>query len=196
MRGKDAAQRFAETFREAMEKEEAVAVYADDADLSDYEVGFVESVSDDEVVLLALSAKGEPDGRLVVPVADINRVEYGSLYTKRLELLFQYRGDVYEREHLRIPVSIQRDTKGLLEFAREQGIVVSLVDRFGTGPAGLVRGVADDYVELERLTSQGEPDGTAILMLAAIERVHIGRREEQMIQFLYRYHFGLKRLFE
>jgi hypothetical protein len=196
MKGKDAAQRFAETFREAMGKDEAVAVYANESDLNDYEVGFVEAVSEEDLILLALSPKGEADGRLVIPLLDVHRVEFGSSYTKKLELLYQYRGDIFDRDFKAIPATVRRDSRSLLEYARDNGMLVNLVDRFGYGPSGFVRSVADDYVEVERLGSGGEPDGTSILMLDAIDRVHVGRREEQMLLFLYRYHYELKRLLE
>jgi hypothetical protein len=196
MNGRNAAQRFEEILRHARESESAIAVYANDSDLNDYEVGFVEDVGTRSLVLLALTPKGEPDGRQVILVEDIHRIDAETAYTKKLSLLYSYRTSVFETDFHKLPKDTGRDVPSLLEVAREQNICVNLVDQYGYGPSGFIRQVGTDHVELERLNSKGHPDGIAVIMLDAIDRVHLGRREEQVLAFLHRYNVGLKRLLD
>ncbi|HEY0867869.1 MAG TPA: hypothetical protein VGE01_10835, partial [Fimbriimonas sp.] len=90
--------RFIDTLVTAQEKGSAVAVYADAEDFQSYEVGFVDHVDKSEVVLLCLTPKGEPDGRRALRTEDISRIDVDNAYTRKLELLYQYRENVFDKD--------------------------------------------------------------------------------------------------
>lgn len=195
MAGIDGKSRFVERLQIAQEKGSAVALYADADDYQSYEVGFVEHADTEEVVLLCLTPKGEPDGRRSFRSDDILRVDLDNAYTRKLELLYQYRETLFESDFRKLPLR-GNDVRSQLEAAREANTIVHLVDGNDYGPSGFVKEVGDDYVELSRIGSNGEPDGTATVLMAGIQKVHIGRRQEQVLEFLYRYNHELKRLLE
>jgi len=195
MAGSSGKSRFIQTLTQALEKGNAVSVYAEAEDYQSYEVGFVEHVDNYELTLLCLTSKGEPDGRRVLHMDDVMRVDVDNAYIRKLELLYQYRDTIFEREFRSGPKG-SADLKAQLLHASETNSVVHLVDGNDYGPSGFVREIGEDYIEIERLGPQGEPDGHATLLLSNIAKVHIGRRSEQMLEFFHRYNFGLRKLLD
>lgn len=194
MAGIDGKSRFLETLRTACTDGKAVAVYSESEDFQSYEVGFVEHVSSSELVLQCLTSKGEPDGRRVLHMDDVLRVDADNAYTRKLELLYQYRDSVFDKNFASGPKGSRQDLRAQLLHAKETNVVVHLVDGNDYGPSGFVREVGEDYVELERVGASGEPDGKATLLMSHVTKVHIGRRSEQILAFLYRYNYELKKL--
>jgi hypothetical protein len=194
MAGIDGKSRFLETLRTACESDRAVAVYSDSEDYQSYEVGFVEHVDSRELVLQCLTSKGEPDGRRVLRMDEVMRVDMDNAYTKKLELLYQYRDSVFEKSFRPGPTSKKIDVRTQLLHAQQSNTIVHLVDGNDYGPSGFVREVGEDYVEIERVGPNGEPDGRATMLMGNVAKVHIGRRSEQILEFLYKYNYELKRL--
>jgi hypothetical protein len=193
MAGIDGKTKFLQTLTEALDKGRAVAVYADSDDFQSYEVGFVEHVDAEEVVLLCVTPKGEPDGRRALRTDDVSRVDLDTSYTRKLELLYEYRETLFDKEFRPAPpggVSLRAQ----LEHAKETHTLVHLVDGNDYGPSGFVQAIGEDYVEILRIGVNGEPDGVATILSAGIAKVHFARRQEQVLEFLYRYNFELKRL--
>ncbi len=193
MAGIDGKTKFLQTLSEALGKSRAVAVYADADDFQSYEVGFVEHVDSEEIVLLCLTPKGEPDGRRAIRTDDVSRVDLDTAYTRKLELLYQYRDSIFDKDFRPAPAGAA-SLRSQLEHAKQNHTLVHLVDSNDYGPSGFVHSVGDDFVEIERIGPNGEPDGIATILSAGICKVHFGRRQEQLLEFLYRYNFELKRL--
>lgn len=187
--------RFISVLERAHEKGHAVAVYADENDFQSYEVGFVEYVDAHELMLMCLTPKGEPDGKRGIRTEDIARIDAENAYTKKLELLYQYRDSVFDPD-FRPSASGGSDLRNQLLKAREDGVLVHLVDSNDFGPTGFVREVGEDFVDLERIGNHGEPDGQCTVLMHSISKVHIGRRQEQVLEFLNRYNHGLRKLLE
>jgi hypothetical protein len=186
--------RFLQTLHEAQTGNAAVAVYADSEDYQAYEVGFVEFADAHEIVLLCLTPKGEPDGRRILRMDDVMRVDVENSYIKKLELLYQYRDSLFDKDFTDRPKGGKPDLHGLLVQALEDHHVVHLVDGNDYGPSGFVKDVGEDFVVIDRIGPHGEPDGIATLLLSNVSKVHVGRRTEQILSFLHRYNHGLKKL--
>jgi len=196
MAGIEGKARFVSTLQQAQHQERAVAIYSDADDYQSYEVGFVEYADMSEVVLLCLTPKGEPDGRRALRMDDIARVDSDNSYIKKLELLYQYRTSIFHNDFKPKPERQGGDLRSQLLAAKDSNSIVHLVDSNDYGPSGFVKHVGDDYIEIERIGSNGEPDGASTLLLGTICKVHIGRRQDQVLEFLYRYNHELKRLLE
>jgi|GEM_PF-1863882 len=196
MAGTHGKARFLTTLHEAQDADRAVAVYADSDDYQSYEVGFVEHADSTEIVLLCLTPKGEPDGRRALRTDDVVRVDTDNAYTRKLELLYQYRETVFDKDFRPLPPKAKTDLRSQLEHARDQNVIVHLVDDNDYGPSGFVRELGDDYIELERVGTTGEPDGRSTMLVNSISKVHLGRRRDQVLEFLYRYNHGLRKLLE
>jgi len=194
MAGIDGKERFLTTLSQAQEQSRAVSIYADADDFQAYEVGFVEHADSSEVVLQCLTSKGEPDGRRAIRTDEIIRIDTDNAYIRKLELLYQYRDDIFEKNFR--PSPPKTDVASQLRHAKESNTIVHLVDCNDYGPSGFVRQLGDDFVEIERIGNNGEPDGVSTMMVSSITKVHIGRRPDQVLEFLYRYNYELKRLLE
>jgi hypothetical protein len=84
-----------------------------------------------------------------------------------------------------------RNTEG---WTHHFNAIVHLLDRNDYGPNGFVREVGSDYVEIQIISNNGEPDGYSTVLLSGISKIHVGRRQDQVLEFLYRYNHDLKRL--
>ncbi|CAN5597355.1 hypothetical protein BH11ARM2_BH11ARM2_34680 [soil metagenome] len=195
MAGMGAKTRILQLLNDAQDVGRAVAVYSDSEETSGYEVGFVGHVDGDHLTLNALTNRGEADGMRYYSLDEIVRVDTETSYIARLELLYEYRESVFNFEFAKGPRGSQ-DLRGQLLHAQEMGTVIHLVDSGDVGPTGLVLSVGEDHVEIERLTSNGERDGRTVMLFEDIAKAHFGRKNEQVLGFLYRYHVGLKRLLE
>jgi hypothetical protein len=189
----DAKGKFEELLHDAMKSGKAVAVYAEPDDFQSYEVGFVDFADGSELSLLCLTPKGEPDGVRLIRLENVSRIDVDTQYTRKLELLYSYRDSLVPHD---FPERGVGGARAQLERAAETKTVVHLVDGQDYGPTGYVSQVGDDFVFIDRLGSNGEPDGSAMVRLESIMKVHVGRRQEQVLGFLNRYHHGLKRLLE
>jgi hypothetical protein len=196
MAGIEGKARFLNTLQDAHARGRAVAVYAEADDYQAYEVGMVEHADGSETVLLCLTPKGEPDGRRAIRTDDIVRVDCDNSYIRRLELLYQYRESIFEKDFRAHTLRTGADLHSQLLNAKDSNTIVHLVDASDYGPSGFVRHVGDDYVEIERIGNNGEPDGTSTILMGSICKVHLGRRQDQVLEFLYRYNYDLKRLLE
>lgn len=186
--------RFLQTLHEAQTNSAAVAVYADSEDYQAYEVGFVEYADAHEVVLLCLTPKGEPDGRRILRMEDVMRVDVENAYIKKLELLYQFRETVFAKDFPDRPKSGRGGMQSVLAKAQEDRQIVHIVDGNDYGPSGFVKEVGDDFVVIDRIGGHGEPDGCATLLLDHVSKIHVGRRTEQILAFLHQYNHGLKKL--
>ncbi|RYG36221.1 hypothetical protein EON81_10410 [bacterium] len=195
MAGMGAKTRILQILTDAQAAGRAVAVYSDSEEASGYEVGFVGYIDSGDLTIHALSNRGEPDGKRQYELEEVVRVDIDTSYIRRLELLYEYRDSIFDKEFPKTPAGHQ-DLRAQLLHAMEIGTLVHLVDSNDVGPTGLVHSVGDDHAEIERISTNGEPDGRTVMLFDDIAKAHIGRRSEQVLGFLYRYHVGLKRLLE
>lgn len=188
--------KFYEVLREIQAREKLVCVFHGDDEHDKFDVGFVESLTPTTVTLLSVSPRGEYDGRVVMHIDDLNRVETDDRYSRKIALLHEYRGSVFKSDDHVNPGARDYAFAEQLQSAKESGSVICIEDMKGNAVTGYVREIGDDYVELEALTQLGEPDGTALLSLDEVARVQIGARDQQVRNFLYQYNFGLRKLLE
>lgn len=185
---------FLETLDKARQEGRAVAIYTEGEGFERYEVGFVDDAGNREIALRLLTTRGEPDGRRTVRTGDVARIDVDTLYLRKLETLYQFRDRVFADDFPSAPST--PGVRGQLEAARDARSVVHVVDGNDCGPVGYVRGVGEASVEIDRIGPHGEFDGRATLLLDAVAKVHVGRRQEQVAGFLHGYHDGLRKLIE
>ena len=188
--------KFFEVLRRVQEAEKLVCVFHGDDEHDKFDVGFVESLTNSTLTLLSVSPRGEYDGRVVMHLDDLNRVETDDRYSRKIALLHEYRGSVFKADDKVNKQALAFGIGEQLQAALEETCVVCVEDVKGNAITGFVREIGDDYVEVEALTQLGEPDGTSIISLEEVSRVQIGARDQQVRAFLYQYNFGLRKLLE
>lgn len=188
--------KFYDVLRDVQEKGKLVCVFHGDDEHDKFDVGFVESLTPTTLTLLSVSPRGEFDGRVVMHLDALNRVETDDRYSRKIALLHEYRGSVFRTDDRLNPVASAYGIGEQLQTAMDEGNVVCIEDLKGNAITGFVRELGDDYVEVEALTQLGEPDGKAIMSLDEVARVQIGARDQQVRSFLYQYNYGLRKLLE
>lgn len=188
--------KFFEVLKTQQDMQKLVCVYHGDDGHDKFDVGFVESVTPNSLTLLSVSPRGEFDGRVVMHLDDLNRVETDDRYSRKIEILHQYRGSVFKTEDHVNQQAKSDDIHRQLSRAAEERQVACIEDVKGNSVTGFVAEVGDDYVVVEALTQLGEPDGQSIINLEDLSRVQIASRDQQVRGFLYRYNFELRKLLE
>ncbi len=188
--------KFYEVLKQQQEKEKLVCVYHGDDGHDKFDVGFVESLTPDSLTLLSVSPRGEFDGRVVMHLDDLNRVETDDRYSRKIELLHQYKGSIFKTDDHVNPDAKTEDLHAQLQRAAEEQAVACVDDVKGNAVTGFIKEVGEDYVIVEGLTQLGEPDGQSIINLEDVTRVQIAARDQQVRGFLYRYNYELRKLLE
>ncbi len=188
--------KFYEVLRQQQEKEKLVCVYHGDDGHDKFDVGFVESLTPTTLTLLSVSPRGEFDGRVIMHLDDLNRIEMDDRYSRKIELLHQYRGSIFKTEDHVNPEARADDVHAQLVRAVNEHLVVCVEDIKGNSVTGFIMEVGDDFVLIEALTQLGEPDGQSLINLDELSRVQLGARDQQVRGFLYRYNYELKKLLE
>ncbi len=187
-------EKFIAALRSAQEMAKAVSVYvASESEGSKFEVGFVSAISEHDLTLACLNARGELDGSLVIRIEDIDVVELDDPYTRKVQLLHEYVGSVYKAAETFTP---GESFEGQLKRAIDEHLVVTAEDDRGHRFTGFVCEHGEEFFVLELLNAYGAPDGRAIVQKACVIKLEVDRRDEQARAFLYRYHYELKRLLE
>lgn len=189
---RDSESRFLDELRQAKTSGRAVAIYASTDSEGQYEVALIEHVDEENVALMCLTREGLPNGRRYLELSAIDRIDMDNAYLRKLELLHQYSDTVLEKTFRPGPSDGALVTQ--LRHAMDTNTLIEISDKDDYVLNGFVRYVGDDYVQVERVTKQGMPDGESIIRFEAIETVHIGQRSDQILEFLYRYNVDLKRL--
>jgi len=188
--------KFYEVLKQQQEKEKLVCVYHGDDGHDKFDVGFIESLTQTTLTLLSVSPRGEYDGRVVMHLDDLNRIEMDDRYSRKIELLHQYRGSVFKTDDHVNPKARADDLHAQLVRAVEEHEVACVEDVKANAVTGFVAEVGDDFVVIEALTQLGEPDGQAVINLDEVVRVQLGARDQQIRGFLYRYNYELRKLLE
>jgi hypothetical protein len=153
----------------------------------------VVSVTEHDLTLACMNARGESDGTLVVRLADLDVVEVDDPYTRKVELLHEFLGSVFKAGSETVRAE---SFEGQLRRAHDERIVLTVEDDGGHRFTGFVREHGEEYFVLELIGAYGAPEGKAVIQKAGIVKIEVDRRDEQARAFLYRYHFEVKRLLE
>lgn len=188
--------KFYEVLRQQQEKEKLVCVYHGDDGHDKFDVGFIESLTPTTLTLLSVSPRGEFDGRVIMHLDDLNRIEMGDRYSRKIELLHQYRGSIFKTDDHVNPQARTEDLHAQLSRAVVDHLVACIEDIKGNSVTGFIAEVGDDFVVIDAVTQLGEPDGQSIINLDEVSRVQMGARDQQIRGFLFRYNYELRKLLE
>lgn len=188
--------KFFDVLKQQQDAEKLVCVYHGDDGHDKFDVGYVESLTPTTLTLLSVSPRGDYDGRVVMHLDDLNRVETNDRYSRKIELLHEYRGSIFKTEDHVNHQARTDDLQAQLSRAAADHQVAAIEDIKGNAVAGYIQEVGEDYVVVEALTQLGEPDGTSVINLEDVSRVQIGARDQQVRGFLYKYNHELRKLLE
>ncbi len=193
----EAVDRFREILKRYVNRDELVEIYEDSSDEDKFEVGFVINVTEDSYTLDTIDPIGRYSGVFFGDLSDIIRIAAGTQYLAGMELLVQHQlrssdGASWkgprENSH-RFPMF--SSTFEVATYARENRMLVQMVDGAKGVFYGFVKGVSAEHIELLEVNRLGIEDGLQFLALNDIARIDFGGPHEDARAFLHRVRMGL-----
>jgi hypothetical protein len=168
----------------AQKSGQLVALYIDSADPELFECGLVAHVDAEWVSLKSTSKDGSEDGLVIIQLDDVLSFVADSQYLRGLQVLMENRRAGTEELP---PCSNFREA---FAFAKHAGQVLTAVEFSGSPTTGFVVDYDDDFVLIEALLDNAQPDGTVLLQVRQIKFVELGRTYQTSQRMLHRSRYG------
>lgn len=157
------------------------AVYSDDDNCDKFAVGYILKNTSDELLMLNISPYGKYDGFSVIRTDDIYRIEYESLYLKKIERLTD-KGEISFPE-LDCGEYL---TDSLMKYSMENEMIALIkIDGGADVVTGFVSDVTDEFVCLKQISDCGEYDGMTFIGKEQISFIASDDEECRCIKKLY-----------
>jgi len=181
---------FRKVLLQARTARQLVQVFANPQNLEQSHVGFVRSLGDDTLLLQELTWEGEPDGTTAFNMREIFQVSQNTRKLRRVQLLNAEGLHPSPDEETDIEEECNDCIETELTRAQELEQLVSLrvsTEHDYNQVGGFVRFVGEGYVQLEMITTAGEPDGMATLRVKDISCVMRDDRQHRAAMQYYRF---------
>jgi hypothetical protein len=176
---------FKKILEEAKKQKRIVSIFLDTDDLSSCSVGFVNEVTNEYTRLDSVSPNGESAGQEIKPLDEIFRIDFGGLYEKKIELLYNNRGKIYEELSSKSPSeeSLIMDT---IKQAKTNNLVVELWSEDDDNSIlGYVESVEKSFVKILAVDEYGRNDGIVYIKTETVRCMDCGTIRCQKIKFLH-----------
>jgi len=193
----EAVDRFREILKRYINRDELVEIYEDSTDEDKFEVGFVINVTEDSYTLDTIDPIGRYSGVFFGDLSDIIRIAAGTQYLAGMELLVQHQLRSHDASSWKGPrdnshrFPMFSSTLEVASYARENRMLVQMVDGAKGVFFGFVKNVSAEHIELLEVNRLGIEDGLQFLALDDIARIDFGGPHEDARAFLHRVRMGL-----
>jgi hypothetical protein len=193
----EAVDRFREILKRYINRDELVEIYEDSSDEDKFEVGFVVNVTEDTYTLDTVDTVGRYNGVYIGDLNDIIRIAAGTQYLAGMELLVQHQIRSADNLGWKGPKESARrfptfsSTFDLANYAKENRMLVQMVDGAKGVFYGFVKNLSAEHIELLEVNRLGIEDGLQFLALNDIVRIDFGGPHEDARAFLHRVRMGL-----
>lgn len=175
---------FQKLLKKAQSDQSVVSVYSDPSDWDSFSVGRIVTVSDEVVVIAALSKLGQQAGFELRQMSEIYRLEVDGQYERKIAALAAS-GGAYARAAT-VEFQSKDDPIDIVLRASLQDKVVLTIwgDDDDSSMTGVITGLDEDTVEIALLDTFGVRDGTAHLSKDEIVALDYNGISEQVLRFL------------
>ena len=141
--------------------------YANHDDYDKFIVGYVNSISEEDIVIFCLDPHGKFDGYIALHIDNIYKIEIETIYLNKIRKLFQP-----------IPPMAHFNKKNLftniLEIANQRNniAIVSIID-LEIVIRGYVEDISDEIITIQQIDEYGNMDGKCMFYTADIIRIII-----------------------
>lgn len=161
-----------------------VAVYTDCEDTGRFSCGYISAVTQDELLLSAVSPAGRYDGFLIVRTEDVFALERDSRYTDKIDRLYRARGQRHPAVEVGRGESL---TAAVLRHAQREHMVVT-IELWDSGlddVQGFVGTVGDKTVTIRQLDDGGKSGGEIEILPEAITALMCDEENGQALKILW-----------
>ena len=156
-------------------------VYLDRDDDQKFNVGYIQYLDKDCILIKAIDPNGHFDGYDLFATEDVYQISYNTEYLKRLNILSQVTS---QSDYDFGEISFEN----FAEFARKNNRVVG-VALYGTEHElqGFVKNIDSNHglLTISQLNSSGKPDGESIVLFEDIERISFDGIDYQKLETFY-----------
>lgn len=172
-----------ETLIRSMEKNKMISIYTDLDDTERFSVGFLRGISENHVLIGAISSEGLYDGFYTQKLSRIYRVEDQTQYLDRIQKLYS----IENQHHPEINAKEISSIYDLLYYALSNKLIVSieLLDSEINDSRGFVKTIDDYDILVDQIDYYGESDGLTVINLDDISEVTCDSVREQALKILY-----------
>lgn len=151
-------------------------------------VGYVEAITEDQVLLNHVTPTGLADGIVIRRLEDVFRVDINGLYEQKLHRLYFLQHQSHQTLLLD-PANTETNLfNEILIQAQKLGLIVNVcIDETETQDniIGLTKEVSKFEVVISRISEYGLVDGESILLLDDIVKLNCDTDEEHILKLLY-----------
>lgn len=175
-------QKAREVLRRAQDDEKIVCLYTSRYS-ENFAAGFVEAVSENQVVLRSLTPHGRYDGWLLRVLENISRIDSGGRYEEKLLALFRARGQ--NHPHFLPPTDETTDLiSEMLICARRSDCAVRIDIGADDDNEGFVKEVEATTITIEKFDVNGQIDSESVIELEHIEKIAVDDEDLQDLKIL------------
>jgi len=178
--------------KHARDKKNVVSIYEEEDEPSSFSCGIIEKITKTHVRLQSYTKFGERSGFEVLALEGIAKVETGGQYEEKLAALLENQSRIFNEVALQLSSSDDMFRAALKQSMEEFVCVGVYTHGAEVLLNGYVKEISKEQVSILLLTENGEFDGISTFKLEDITGVHLNRREQQVMAFLYSLSLGRK----
>jgi hypothetical protein len=160
-----------------------VLLYTDKEQSQKFSAGIIMEIFDDAVIIGHYLPNGRYDGYIVKRIDDIYRIEDGSKYANKIQVLSLINGAKHD------PLTrINEDAfTTVLYYAYEtkRVVTIELFDSGNNDVTGLIERINEGYCTISMLNEYGESDGVSTFAIKNISHLSCDGDDENVIQQLH-----------
>lgn len=168
-----------------------VEVYTDAEAMGQFTVGYVLAVDESDFTLRCITPEGEEDGTTFEDIDDVLKIAEDSIYLRKLRVLIEERGNVYEKNFDEVYDEKDEHTNySELVRAKEREQIVTLYlrdDQSDDAAMGFVEELSETFVQVREVSCQGERNGLTTIRIEDIGRISRNARDARRYALYYKH---------
>lgn len=162
-----------------MKNGELVALYSDENNTESFMVGYICRMKDNKIMILNVGIHGEYDGFTGIYADDIFRIETGSKYLNKIELLQNFNTDEFKYDEY------EDIFCSLIKMGVDNGKIVAFANEAGEEIRGFVLDNSE-VLNIQEIDEYGEVDGENIIKIEDVCKITVDDVECRDIEKLYK----------
>lgn len=173
-----------ELIQKLIDLKEIALIYTDQEDTLKFSAGCINECSENEIIMHYIDPYGYDDGIAVVCIEDIFKIEYGSKYCRKLQIL----NNIRKGEIDSVEPGAENLFLSVLEYAMKTKKIldIEILSSKEEDAVGYVNSIEKGIVTIALITSYGEKDGCMSIKLDDITHVVCNSCDEKVLNILAR----------
>lgn len=151
--------------------------------------GFVIEYSDKHVAIQHFTKYGKPDGMIIHPLTDFQRIDYNDDYSKAMQIVIDYADEIYKAEKVTVEFGLSETfyLNILKQFSSVKDFLVSVQinnDEFSTG---YIQEISETDFSMVCVGKMGEELGNSVFKIEDITSMQIDDVDNRKRHLLYKW---------